>query len=68
MADLFDPKLTPRECDDVMRRHAFGFVYENDAINGWKHGQNANDEGPAFVRLRRGTRMTDDELMTKPEG
>ena len=32
MADLLDLKPSPNECDDVVRRHARGFIDEQDAV------------------------------------
>ena len=32
MANLFRSKLSPRQRDDVVRRHPFGFIHEQDAV------------------------------------
>jgi hypothetical protein len=32
MTDFLDAELTTDQCDNVVRRHAFGFVHEQDAI------------------------------------
>jgi hypothetical protein len=32
MADLFDPKLSPNERDNIMRRHPGSFIDQEDSV------------------------------------
>ena len=56
MSNLFDLELSPNESDNVMRRHAGGFVDEQDSVRSGSQRRHRLPPVTLLLRLQRASR------------